>query len=412
MKRYWLSLLALFLFFSAAHAQTITLATHYGTEQIGVLEPCFRAYEEENPGIEIEHQQISYGDYLQTVLTSRIGGQSPDIYHLYSIWGAQMVDNGVLAVPPEDVLTFVQDKYIGSTVDAVTMEDQIWGVPTEVSNYLLVYNKELLEGVGAEPPTTWSELTEIAGMITERNDQGNITTMGYAFGPSTATVVHPFFVLLYSNGISPFAEDFSSTNLASPEAIAVLQEQVELFEAGTTDRTVEVWDFPSGSVGMMLMASWYEGELEAAFGDAFEETVGVASIPAGEDWQSMQYAFFFGVDADSDVQEEAWNFLTWLNTSQTEGEPSCMGNMLVGLGALTSNEADIEAAQAELGDAFTAPFVEALSRSTTEPNVVQAAEIERILQGYIERAWAGELSAEEALTRADAEISDILAEFY
>jgi len=138
----------------------------------------------------------------------------------------------------------------------------------------------------------------------------------------------------------------------------------------------------------------------------------VAPIPAGENWNSMQYAFFFGVDANSDVQAEAWDFLTWLNTSQTEGEASCMGQMLVGLGALTSNEADIAASQDELGDSYTAPFVEALERSVTEPNVVQAAEIERILQGYIERAWAGELSAEEALTQADAEIREILAEFY
>ena len=44
--------------------------------------------------------------------------------------------------------------------------------------------------------------------------------------------------------------------------------------------------------------------------------------------------------------------------------------------------------------------------------MVQASEIERILQGYIERAWRGELSPEDALTQADAEITPILAEYY
>ena len=35
-----------------------------------------------------------------------------------------------------------------------------------------------------------------------------------------------------------------------------------------------------------------------------------------------------------------------------------------------------------------------------------------MLQGYIERAWNGELSPEDALAQADKEITSILSEFY
>lgn len=89
-----------------------------------------------------------------------------------------------------------------------------------------------------------------------------------------------------------------------------------------------------------------------------------------------------------------------------------MGEMLVGLGALTANNADIEAAQAQLGDFFTAPYADALSRSVTEPNVIQASEIETILQTYLLQAYRGDLAPQEALSQADGEITDILAEFY
>ena len=82
------------------------------------------------------------------------------------------------------------------------------------------------------------------------------------------------------------------------------------------------------------------------------------------------------------------------------------------LGALTANNADIAAAQDSLGDSYTKPFVDALERSSSEPNVMQASEIQTILQTYIEQAWAGDLTPEEALTQADAEISEILSEFY
>ncbi len=394
-------------------AQTLTVAAHYSAEEAAPLEPCFAEYEAQNPGVNVEYQQITYGDYLQTVLTARIGGQSPDIYHLYNIWGPQLVDNGVLATPPAELESWVRDNYIASTVDTVTIDGQLWGIPTEVSDYLLVYNKKLLADAGfSEPPGTWDELVNMAAAITERNDQNNIVTAGYAYGPTTATIVHPFLIMLASKGVSLFKDDFSGTNLTSEEATQVLQQQLELYDQGSTDRSVEVWDFPSGSIAMMFMASWYESTLKEGFGDAFEDTVGVAPIPMGDDWRSLQYAFFYGVDANSPNQEAAWQFLEWLNTAQAEGDTSCMGGMLMTLGALTANTNDIAAAQDSLGDSYTAPFIEALERAVPEPNVIQASEIERVLQSYIERAWNGELSAEDALAQADRDITNILNEFY
>jgi multiple sugar transport system substrate-binding protein len=405
-------------FFSISNvsAQTVTLATHYPPENVAVLEPCFAQYQQET-SVEIVHQQIPYGDYLQTILTARLGGQAPDIYHVYSIWAAQLVDNGLLAPPPNDILGFVEENYVPSTVNAVTIDDQVWGVPTEVSNYLLVYNKNIFAEAGiTAPPKTWDELLEIAAATTKRDAQGRATQIGYAdYYPSVAGVVHRFLTHLYSKGVDLFSEDFTETNLNSPEALEALQERVELFRAGSADLNVDSDAFDSGDVAMTIQASWQEGTFREVFGDAFEETVGVSAIPNGDNWRSLQYAFFYGVDANSDVQNEAWAFIEWLNSqasAQQEGGPSCMGEMLVDLGALTANEGDVGAAQDELGDFFTAPFADALERSITEPNVIQASEIETILQTYLLQAYRGDLEPEAALTQADEEITAILAEFY
>ena len=176
---------------SSVQAQTITIATHYPPESIAILEPCFATYEEQNPDITINHQQITYGDYLQTILTARLGGQSPDIYNVYSIWGAQLVENNVLAAPPEEIVSFVQDNYVDSTVNAATIQDQLWGVPGEVSNYMLIYNKKLLQEAGYDaPPTTWDELNEIAQATSKTNAQGQVTQAGYVAGETVAEVVH------------------------------------------------------------------------------------------------------------------------------------------------------------------------------------------------------------------------------
>ena len=397
---------------AVAQDTTITVATHYNQEQMAPLTECFREYEAQNPGVAIEHQQASYRDFLQTILTARVGGTSPDIYNVYSIWAPQLAASGVLMEPPEEVQSFVRDNYGEGTVGAATIGGTIYGIPTELSVYQLIYNRKLLEEAGySEPPATWAELKEIAAAVTETNDQGNITVAGYTYGNTEANAVHPFYSQLYASGVQPFGEDLRSSNLTDPKAVEILAGQGELFAEGITSTAVETDDFPAGGAAMAIMANWNEQAFRQAFGDAFEETVGVAPIPHDDGpGGTMLYSFFWAVDAGSDVAGEAWDLLEWLNTAQEGQEMSCAGRMLDELGALTGNLADLEAMDTD--DPFTAPFVEAVESgaAVSQPNVWQAAETERILRSYIEQVWAGRLSAEDALGAADAEIQAILDE--
>ena len=403
---------------TAASAQetTLTVAMHYSQDQAAPLLACFERYEEANPGIAVEYQQLSYRDYLQTVLTSRLGGQAPDIYHLYSIWGPQLVDNGVLMEPPAEISDFVRENYAASTVDAASINGTLYGVPSEVSAYLLVSNMKLLEEAGySEPPKTFDELKEIAAKITTTNEQGKIERAGFAFADSTSGTVHPFFVMLSSMGQDAFTEDFAGTNLGSEEAVEVMRMQRSLIEEGITDASVDAFDFPAGGIGMMIMANWLEADLRAGFGEEFDQAVRVSSIPMGDDWKTLQYAFFYGVDSGSKNADQAWDLIRYVNSPESaaeEGGPSCTGEMLNDLGALTVNKQDLEAIGAQ--DAFTQPFIDAINddRAVTEPNVIQAAEIQKRMADTIRDVRAGDAEPEQAASELDEGVSDILAEFY
>jgi multiple sugar transport system substrate-binding protein len=147
-------------------------------------------------------------------------------------------------------------------------------------------------------------------------------------------------------------------------------------------------------------------------GDAFEKNVGVAPIPGGPDWRTYQYSFYYGVDARSRQKEEAWRLVRWLNSPQEPGKRSCVGDMLITMGALTANRADLAASQAELSDGFTKPYVDAISsgRALSEKAVPQAAEMEVIIRTAIEEAWLGKTPAKEALASANRQIEGILRE--
>lgn len=396
----------------AAQDAPLTVAMHYTEAEAAPLIACLDAYNAD--GVTAQYQQIGYGDYLQTVLTGRLAGQAPDIYNVYSIWAAQMVDNDVLAEPPAAVTQFVTDGYGAGTVDAATIDGTLWGVPTEVSVYMLVSNMALLRAAGFDaPPATWDELRDMAQAMTTRNAQDRIETAGFAFAESSsgAGLVHPFYTLMFSQGSDIYTPDRADALLNGPAALDSASRMAGLVADGITDLSVDAYDFPAGGIGMIVMANWYESAIRDGFGARFDDDVVVSQIPAGEDWKTMQYAFFMGVDSASDRQEASWALIQDLNTPK-DGAPSCVAQMLDGLGALTASTADTAALPAP--DAFTAPFVAALAngRAVTQPNVLQASEIEGLMARSLEDIIAGGAEPQAALDALDADVQDILSEFY
>jgi multiple sugar transport system substrate-binding protein len=396
---------------AAQETKTIQVATHYTEEQAAPLLACFDAYEAEHPGITVEHQQTAYGDFLQTILTSRVGGTAPDIVNVYSVWVPQLAAAGALEPPPADVADWINASYSPSTVGAATVNGQLWGIPTELSIYALVYNKQLLEAAGfTEPPKTWAELREMAQAVTTANDQGNIEVGGYAYGTSVAEGVHPFYSQMFAAGVPPFAEDGRSTNLTSPEAIQILSDQAALFADGITSNAIVVDNFASNAVAMQISANWNKFGWQEAFGDQFADTVGIAPIPTDGPGGTMLYSFLWAVDSTSDAKEESWDLLRFLNEPR-DGGLSCTGEMMQGMGAFAGSTADLDIMTANADD-FDRAYIEEVTsgRAVTQPNIWQASEVDRILRGYIDQAWAGSMTAEEALTAADAEIQAILDE--
>ena len=86
--------------------------------------------------------------------------------------------------------------------------------------------------------------------------------------------------------------------------------------------------------------------------------------------------------------------------------------MLAGMGDLTGNKRDLSVMERDLVDPFTQQFVAALKRGTavSQPNLWRQAEVDRILQYYIESAWAGRMSARAALAAANGQIQTVLDE--
>ena len=392
---------------------TIRIAAHYNAQQAAPLLACLKAYEATHPGIRVTYQQVSYRDYLQTILIGRASGSPVDIYNLYSVWAPQLIASAALDVPPADVIDLVRRDFNPATVDAATMKGRLYGIPTAVSIYQLVYNRKLLAAAHiTSPPVTWADFTRTITAVTRKNLQGNIFVAGYAFGTSTANIVHPFYAQLYAEGGLPYSANLRQANLTSPAAVLVLERQAAMFRDGIVSNSITVDELNGGSLAMAIIANWQKNSLQTSYGKAFEDTIAVAPIPADGPGGTMLYSFFWGVDADSPRKRQSWDLLKWLNSPRTSGELSCTGQMLAGMGDLTGNNHDLAVMEREIVDPFSRQFVAALKSGTavSQPNLWRQAEVDRILQYYIESAWAGRMTSRDALAAANDHIQTVLDE--
>ena len=425
-KRYIISsilLIFLFLLMSvvviAQDDITLTMLTHWGTEdQIAAQQAIIDEYEATHPNVNIELVTVDFGELRTKIITGRTAGTSADIYHFYHLWLPDFVNSSVLATPPEASLDFITENVAEGTIESVSTSDgQTWGYPTEVNPYLLVYNKRLLSEAGYDdPPETWEEFKEAATAITQVDETGAISQLGFGVMPGwDSGIVHPFSSLLLSNGGSILSEDRTITEFNSAEGVETLELYADLVASGGTDPSIDgLADFPSGTVGMVIMAPWWRATLRAAEGIDFETEVGVAEIPvgpSGEEPASMSYTWMFSVDSNSENAEAAWEFIQWLNEEHEEGAGSPIGDYLVNaLGAVPSFAHDQEAFADSMSDHYVAPFVAAAEYARPEQVVAGGQEVKTLLQVEIEAVLSGLTTPQDALEFVAQQADAILEE--
>lgn len=400
---------------ASAEPVTLVVLTHWGEESVlKAMQAKIDQYQQLHPNVTIDYQTVPFDQLLTKIISGRTAGITPDVYHFYNLWLPEFVIGGMLAEPPDEILADIRANYSSGTIDAVSAGGKIWGYPTEINTYQLIYNKRALAEAGFDsPPATWDELKEMAAALTQRDANGQVIQGG--FGVITgwdSGVVHPFLSLLWSNGGQYIDVENARSRFNDEKGLETLQLYMDMIESGAIDLGINALsDFPSGKVAMTIMANWWRATLRQSFVDGYEN-VGVAPIPhtPGNDSTTLQYNWLFGVDSNSRQQEEAWRFVRWMNTPSAAGELTPIGDFLFNaLGAIPSRTSDQEVLAEEL-DHFLKPFVESTASAIPEPVVAGGQEVKTKLQTEIEAAWFGQKTPQEALDAAAAEADQILME--
>ncbi len=388
----------------------LVYATHWsGKAQLDGLQKYLGQYTSLHPNISFSVQVIPADQYADKLSVLSAADAAPDIYQIHSDWSAKLVQKGVLGAVPADVQADVKNNYVSS--DGATVDGQIRGVPTEIDNYAILYNKTLFKQAGivdtqgaALAPQSWPELIADASKLTKKDSRGNFTQYGFAtLKDQDWQMVDPFLSLLYSSGGHYLSANQTQSLFNSSYGVEALNALLSLPRSGSTSLSSNFFDFGQGNVGIVVSPPWTKNIFKTAFGDTFDSTVGVAPLPDFGAQKSSQYSWFTGVTAASHHQAEAWDFLRWFTEdTQTGTGTTRYGDLLTNvIGAIPDRKADLQN-HSSLHDFFSETFVGQLGNSQPEPNIAAENTIKTALMTEIQAAWNGEKTAQKALDAAAA----------
>ena len=240
------------------------------------------------------------------------------------IWPAQFAANGYI-LDLTDRFTD-QDEFLPGPMQSNTFEGKAWGVPWYTDGGLLYYRQDLLDEAGySAPPKTWEELIEQAQKI--QQDAG--IKFGFVFqGAEYEGGVCNGLEYIWTHGgnvLDP--EDLSKVIVDSPEAAAGLATWRSMIENGLATRGVLQYaedesqsSFTDGD--SVFLRNWpyvYAIVSDPKISNIKPDQVGVAPIPVGEG-QSQSYSTLggwnFSINAASDKQDEAWEFIQWMTAPE------------------------------------------------------------------------------------------------
>lgn len=234
---------------AAQEVKTLTVLDSYNNEpDKGILQAsidkCAAAV-----GVTIERTTVPGKDRMQTVLQRSSSKTLPDVLMLDNPEVKDIAETGALA--PLGDFNVDTSPFAGNSLDAVTQDGQVYGLPLPADTLGLFYNKDVLAAAGVQPPKTWDELKAAAAKLTTGDRYGLALSAAATYEGSWQ-----FLPFMWTNG-------GDETKLDSPEVKEALQLYVDLVNSGSVSKSIVNWtqadvkdQFVAGKAAMMVNGPW------------------------------------------------------------------------------------------------------------------------------------------------------------
>ncbi|TKR23218.1 extracellular solute-binding protein [Cellulomonas hominis] len=281
-----------------------------GDAETDAVEAAVAAWSEES-GVDATVQVAS--DLTQELSQGFASGDPADVFYVSADQFQTYAANGSL-YPYGSELDNADDFY-PTLVDQFTYDDELVCAPKDFSTLGLIINTAAWEAAGltdADVPTTWDQLTDVAGKLTT-GDQ-----VGLGFSGEYARVG----AFLAQAGGTLVSADGTEATADSPENVEGLTYVQQLLASGSAAYAADLgtgWGgeaFGTGAAAMTIEGNWITGAMENDYPDVDYRVVELPAGPAGQG--TLQFTNCWGVAADSSSQSDAVDLVQYLTATDQQ----------------------------------------------------------------------------------------------
>ena len=200
-----------------------------GKDTSGDIKKAIKDFNAEGNGVTVKLIEFSTSaDEQRASMVQRQEAKSAecDIYSADVVWTAEFASQKWVM----DMTPYVdsrKDELIPATLDTVTYDGKIWGMPQQTDAAFLYYRKDQIK----DPPQTWQDVYAQA----KAND--GIVYQGAPYEGLTVD----FLEIAYAAGGSVLSEDGKTAQIDSPENVKALQFMADGVKDGTAARGVTTY---------------------------------------------------------------------------------------------------------------------------------------------------------------------------
>ena len=392
-----------------------TVIFYYQPDWSGSIHRLLEKFNKQNKGkFQVAYREIDlasqeYFDRLKTEFQA--GGGKPDVIGGDVPWTAEFAENGWIVDVSSRFPKGDRSKFVNAQIQSLTYESKIWGVPWSADAGILYYREDLLEKSGfSEPPKTWEELKEMAKKVVQDSN----TKYGFVFqGANNETGVCNGLEYIWTHGGEVL--DGDRVIIDSPESVAGLTMEQSMISDGVTPQAVASHTMFDAEAAFLegetvFCRNWpfmYVGVGIPEVSKIKQDQVGVSPLPVGEGHSqtaSCLGGFNMLINASSEMQDEAWEFVQFMTSEESQKVYSISTLSAPTLNTLYDDREILKEVP------VVALSKEALQNARPRPVSPYYSQMSRTMAEQFNKVLTGAISPEEAVETLQSELQQIIEE--